>query len=450
MEISERAQKGPFCKPSDFDSLVTQKIMSLVKEHDIKYDPKILIPTDSSLVDDVYQAGFDLFCDLGALCLDTERRIIFSEQEVKEVLRYLPSEVRVGCGQDSVVVRKRAVEDPNPPTILGGPTGTLVSEGELFVKNLQSIAQESVVDAFQAGSLQTIRGERVLTGSPLEILGARNAMLWAREAAHRAGRPGLHIADNAAAMTSQAKICSCDPINGIRPSDGLIVSQMCEMKVDYDHLSIAAFLLDYGAFIYNLMTPIIGGYAPGAEGVAVVSVAEHLIGAVIHHAIFNHMSHTHVRFLNNANRWGLWAGAVVGQALSRNTNIFSFYDSYCANGPVTRELLYEVACDGMVSSVAGMQTEGVGSTGGKHPDHNTGLEVRLLGEVAHATAGMKREDANDVLNKILPKYEDKLINPNAGKPFKDCYDLKTIQPSEEWRKLYYEVRNELEGLGITC
>ncbi len=450
METCERAQKGPFCKPSDFDSLVTQKIMSLIKEYDIKYDPKVLIPTDNSLVDDVYKAGFDLFCDLGALCLDTERRIIFSEQEVKEVLRYLPSEVRVGCGQDSVVARKRAVEDSNPPMILGGPTGTLVSEGELYVKNLQSIAQEPVVNAFQAGSLQTIRGERVLTGSPLEILGARNAMLWAREAAHRAGRPGLHIADNAAAMTSQAKICSCDPISGIRPSDGLIVSQMCEMKVDYDHLSIAAFLLDYGAFIYNLMTPIIGGYAPGAEGVAIVSVAEHLIGTVIHHAIFHHMSHTHVRFLNNANRWGLWAGAVVGQALSRNTNILSFYDSYCANGPVTRELLYEVVCDGMVSSVTGMQTEGVGATGGKHPDHNTGLEVRLLGEVAHATAGMKREDANDVLNTILPKYEDKLINPNPGKPFKDCYDLRTIQPSEEWKKLYDEVRKELEGLGIAC
>ena len=93
METCERAQKGPFCKPSDFDSLVTQKIMSLIREYDIKYDPKVLIPTDNSLVDDVYKAGFDLFCDLGALCLDTERRIIFSEQEVKEVLRYLPSEV---------------------------------------------------------------------------------------------------------------------------------------------------------------------------------------------------------------------------------------------------------------------------------------------------------------------------------------------------------------------
>ncbi len=102
----------------------------------------------------------------------------------------------------------------------------------------------------------------------------------------------------------------------------------------------------------------------------------------------------------------------------------------------------------MVSSVAGMQTEGVGATGGKVPDHNTGLEVRLLGEVAHATAGMKREKANEVLQKLLPKYEDKLSNPDRGKSFQECYDLKTIQPLQEWSSKYDEVRKELEELGI--
>jgi len=407
------------------------------------------VPTDNSLIDDVYRAGFDLFCDLGAFCLDTNRRIIFSETEVKEVLRYLPAEVHIGCGRESRVVRRRTVEDHNPPTILGGPTGTLVSEGELYVKNEQSIAQESVVDAFQAGSLPTIRGERILTGSPLEILATRSAITWAREALQRAGRPGLHIADDAAGLTSQAKICACDPARGIRPTDGILVSQMNEMKVDYDHLSMTAYLLDYGASIYNLMTPIIGGYAPGPEGLAIVTVAEHLVGAVVYHAVFHHMSHTHIKFLNNANRWGLWAEAVVGQGLARNTNILSFEDCYCAHGPSTKELLYEVACDAMVSSVAGMQTEGVGATGGKVPDHNTGLEVRLMGEVAHATSGMKRENVNEILQKLLPKYEDKLANPDRGKPFKECYDLKTIQPLQEWANKYTAVKEELQTLGIT-
>ena len=446
--VSERAMGGPFCKATDFDSLVTTKTMSLVKDFGIKYDSSNLVPTDNSLIDNVYQAGFNLFCDLGALCLDTSRRIIFSESEVKEVLRYLPAEVHVGRGRDSRVVRKRSVEDRNPPMILGGPTGTLVSEGELYVKNEQSIAQEPVVDAFQAGSLQTIRGERILTGAPLEILAARSAIRWAHEALHKAGRPGLHIADDAAGLTCQGKICACDPVSGIRPTDGILVSQMNEMKVDYDHLSMTAFLLDYGASIYNLMTPIIGGYAPGPEGLAVVTIAEHLVGAVLYHADFHHMSHTHIKFLNNANRWGLWAEAVVGQALARNTNILSFEDCYCSHGPSTKELLYEVACDSMVSSVAGMQTEGVGATGGKVPDHNTGLEVRLLGEVAHATAGMKRENANEILQKLLPKFEEKLVNPDRGKPFRECYDLKTVQPLPEWSNKYDEVRKELEELGI--
>ena len=448
IQVSERAIKGPYCKATDFDSMITAKTTELTKEYELTYDSKDLVPSDNTLIDDVYQAGFDLFCDLGALCLDTSRRIIFSENEVKEVLRYLPAEVYIGQGLDSRVVRKRTVEDRNPPMILGGPTGTLVSEGELYVKNEQSIAQEPVVDAFQAGSLQTIRGERILNGSALEILAARSAIRWAHEALQRAGRPGLHIADDASGLTSQAKISACDPVRGIRPTDGILVSQMNEMKVDYDHLSMTAFLLDYGASIYNLMTPIIGGYAPGPEGLAIVTIAEHLVGAVIYQAVFHHMSHTHIKFLNNANRWGLWAEAVVGQALSRNTNILSFEDCYCAHGPSTKELLYEVACDSMVSSVAGMQTEGVGATGGKVPDHNTGLEVRLLGEVAHATAGMKRKNVNEILQKIIPKYEDKQTNPDRGKPFQECYDLRTIQPLPEWAHKYKEVRDELQELGI--
>ena len=86
-EISERALKGPICEPNDFDRMITTKIRSLIKEYDIKYDPQVLIPTDTSLIDDVYLAGVDLFLELGALCLDTERRIIFTEEELKDLAR---------------------------------------------------------------------------------------------------------------------------------------------------------------------------------------------------------------------------------------------------------------------------------------------------------------------------------------------------------------------------
>jgi methylamine--corrinoid protein Co-methyltransferase len=163
-EISERALKGPLCKPSDFDRMITKKIRSLIKEYDITYDPKVLIPTDNSLIDDVYKAGVDLFLELGALCLDTERRILFTEEELKEVLSSKPEEVHVGLGDDARVVRKRKIEDRNPPFILGGPTGTIVTEGEIFVKHHQGICQEPVVDAYQAGALSTIEGRRIIKG----------------------------------------------------------------------------------------------------------------------------------------------------------------------------------------------------------------------------------------------------------------------------------------------
>ena len=61
---------------------------------------------------------------------------------------------------------------------------------------------------------------------------------------------------------------------------------------------------------------------------------------------------------------------------------------------------------------------------------------------------MKREDVNDILNKILPKFEEKLVNPDKGKPFRECYDLKTVKPSNEWMTMYTDVKKELMDLGI--
>jgi methylamine--corrinoid protein Co-methyltransferase len=61
---------------------------------------------------------------------------------------------------------------------------------------------------------------------------------------------------------------------------------------------------------------------------------------------------------------------------------------------------------------------------------------------------MKRENANEILQKLLPKFEEKLVNPDRGKPFRECYDLKTVQPLPEWSNKYDEVRKELEELGI--
>ena len=86
--IWERAEKGPVCRENDFYLKVYwPRVKELAKEYDIRYDPDMLMPTDESLMEDVFRAGLDLAVDVGLLCTDTERIIQFEESEIKEYLR---------------------------------------------------------------------------------------------------------------------------------------------------------------------------------------------------------------------------------------------------------------------------------------------------------------------------------------------------------------------------
>lgn len=259
----------------------------------------------------------------------------------------------------------------------------------------------------------------------------------------------MHIND-IAVVSPEAKICALDPVNGIRPTDSLLVSQMIELKTSFAHLALIEHMLSYGCFIGNLMTPILGGYSGGPEGTAVVNIAEHFAGAICYNANYHYLSLTNVRNLNGTDRAGLWTISIEGQAFARNSDIMSIYDCYCAAGPGTDVLLREAAAGGVASSVSGLHLMGCGSCGGKLLDHETGLEARLLKETALAAAGIRREDANEFLNAWLPLYEDHLdiTKSPKGKTFQELYDLGSAKPKKEWQGMYDNIVGELAELGI--
>ena len=55
---------------------------------------------------------------------------------------------------------------------------------------------------------------------------------------------------------------------------------------------------------------------------------------------------------------------------------------------------------------------------------------------------------NEFCLKMLEKYEHTLDDPNRGKPFEECYDLLTVEPTTEWSDIYHRVRDELFDLGL--
>ena len=449
LEITKRAQSGPYIKESEFDLKVAKRIKELVKEKGIKYDPNVLCPADDDLADRVWEAGLQLFLEFGAYCQTTERLIRFTRDEVLDILSEVRNEITLGVGKDAVVMRHRGVEDAaTRPIMHSGPTGTPASE-RYHPLILLSCAQEPLVDCLGAGSVSTYFGEKIIPGTPLEILGARRDASVAREAVRMAGRPGMHINDVAVSLTCAGKMAACDPQAGLRPSDGILVSQMVELKTDFDQLSRVAHLYNIGGVTVDLMTPLIGGLGGAAPGTAVVSVADHLLGAVLYDADYHMFSLTHLHYVNNTDPLGLWVNAMVGQALARNSRIVTLNDIYVISGPGTRELLYECAAQAIIGTVCGFNMQGAGTTGGFRADHTTGLEARFIAEVSRAALSLKRQDASALAAELLTRYQATLPSPNRGKPFPEVYDVETVQPKQEWLDMYYDVKEDLTRIGLT-
>ncbi len=258
----------------------------------------------------------------------------------------------------------------------------------------------------------------------------------------------MHINDVAAPLNCAAKLAACDEDNGLRPSDAFLVTQIPELKTNYDQLSRVAWMLGRDMHIVDLQTPLIGGLAGGAEGTAVATVAAHILGAVCYHCSYHIHGHMSLRWSHNSDRLGLWVYAVSGQALSRNTPMITTCTPYTRAGLCTEQVLWEVAAVSVVSMVCGVNSLGVGATGGSRADHTSGLECRFNAEVMHASRGLKRGEANELALAMLAHYESQAATPDPGKPFAEIYNLDTVEPLPEWLDLYGQVRTKLCDMGL--
>jgi methylamine--corrinoid protein Co-methyltransferase len=450
LEIFQRSRAGTYMTETEYDLRLAKRTQELVKEFEILFDPQLVCPSDDAMADRAFEAGVQLLLDVGAYHIDTGRVISFTRNEVMEALRQAPRTLHLGEGRDMVIATHRGIEDPAPPLNLTGPAGQACSE-DVYLANLISYAQEPYVHAIESGATLTYNGQDIVAGTLMEVKAVQRDSATAREAVRRVGRPGMHIGDCATGMTAIGKMAASEPINGLRPCDGRLVAQMCELKTNDDQLARIPHLRNYGSHIINLMTPLTGGIGGGPQGVAVVSIAETLFGAMAYFATYHYLSITHIKWTNNSDPWGLYVLAMAGQALARNTHIVITDDPFTVSGPCTDELLYEVAGHSIIGSVCGYTQHGVGSTGGNLPNYHTGLEAGFQGEVGIAAtkSGLTREQANAIAIKLLPKYRDTFDNPKRGKPFQEAYDLTTVTPTQEWQDCYRRVKGELARLGLS-
>lgn len=445
-DVIDRSESGPLFKEKQFDMQLSGVARRLAQKYDIHYDPQQVVPDDDNLADRLYQAALDLILEVGVYCRDTGRLMQFSREEVEQAVKNAPHSVTYGQGRDVALMTSRDVEDTRPPFITMTPVGTPVAE-ERFVAMVQSYAQEPLAQTFSSAFSQTINGRPIKATTPQETEAAIWNVIKLREAARAAGRPqiGIHNLVSNAERTD-ATLAAMQSDFGVLPNDGLGIAAISEMKVDYERIKKVVFLRHSGHNKYGLYGPLMGGFAGGTETTAIVHVAHHFLGLLIYEAQWHCGFPLHLHHGCNSTRELLWLIAITSQALSRNTHMPISVSPFSAAGPCTDMVIYEMTAISIAAAVSGANLLACAPARNRHPERATGMEARICAEAGHVAAlqRLTRTRANAVVAALLDRYETKLGDAPLGKRFDQCYDLTTIQPTEEYLDLYRKCKSRID------
>jgi len=442
-QVVERALNGPTCSERDFDlGFFVPNLRRVLKTYGIQYEPQNPIPADDDLADRVWAAAIDFLVETGVYCSDTERRILFTRDEIKGALEAGPRGTLFGEGTDAQGMPRRKPEDSIPPWCSVGAGGSPVSSEWNLLNLVKAYAENPLGDSVTTPSLTNVDGQRIVAGSPLGMEGAIRTMFLVREALRRAGRPGMPIV-NGIATGVRAQEHVAGHRFGIRQTDALEIGTYHEMKIDFDSLNKVSYSLSTGSLIFAENGVILGGLAGGPAGVAVVTTAYNPVDLLVLRGAVQHPFPTHFDLGTTSTRDTIWARSLANQAVTRNSTLPVVNIGYGGAGPMTRMIFYEFAAWVIGSVVSGGSIEAGGSAKGAAEDRTSPMEPVFASEVAHAVAGMSRKEANQIVGQLLPLYEDKLHDPPAGQKYQECCDVTSGVPNKDFVKLYREVRQEM-------
>lgn len=449
LDILDRMEHGPVISEKEFElKLVAARTQELVKEFGLKFDGKNIINMDDDMADRCYQAGLSLAADAGVYCTSNSRRLTWTRREIEDVIRYAPDSITIGSGRDAYTDGHRLPEDPQRPTIVSGPVGNPLPE-DLFLPIMQSYIQEPISDAVINGTLNSVYGREPRAGSPWELLSGWREFELSIAAARQAGREGISIG---CVQTSTSDIgeLSATSYGGFRPTDFHHIAMISELKTDYKLLNKVAHLIKTDSIIHTFCNPIYGGLAGGAEGIAVMGVAGMILLQMAYMTTTHSTSPTHP-FLQGCNTTPeiLWGTSLFTQALSRNTPFMIVVVITPVSGPGLKSLFLETAAMALTATVSGAaRIMGPRSAAGTVPGHCSGLEARFMGEIGQAAAGLSREEANRIVQQIVPDYAALLNTDIKGERFDKVYDLDALKPTSEWLAAYDEAKERFAALGL--
>ena len=452
LDILDRAHTGEICKLKDWDMrVIPGKVKEKLKEYGLEktVDLENPINIDDGLADEFWKAGFDLAVDVGMLCTSTDRIIKFSEEELRQSINDAQDEMPMGRGKDSFRIVTRRPSDGKHVSTWLGAFGIALDE-DLYVPVTMGHIQYRVIDMLMPGVINTIYGRPIKSRTPYETLGGNYEARLQREAAKAVNRPLMPLCGGCTSPSEYGLFGGVGVPGGADPHNNMNVALTpAELKTDYTILHKIAHFVNCETYIYSGHFSFVGGSPGPPEGAALTSIAAACLLVPVHQATFQYVPIMNTRDSSNTGRVTLWASSVAAQAISRNTHLLPGGVVNPVSGPGTEQLLQEAAVASIMTSVSGYSfVEGVRSAGGGLPNYTSGLESKYAAEVMQVCTGMERAHANEIINEIIPKYEDKLLYPPRGVPFTECIDLKTLQPKKEWQEIYDKYRKFLLDRGI--
>ena len=451
VEIADRMRKGPKTTSKEWDMALFRKITDLVGQFGIKCpkEQSDWINTDDSLADAAWQAAVEFVVEMGCLCIDRERVVKFTEEEVKEAIRSMQREVVMGEGKDARTWRQHEIEGTEPLNVAPGHHAPFTEDlANTVVHNFAMIPRLDFLEGF---NFPAIDGYEIV-GIPLEAYASKRQVAWLREGIRKAGRPGAAIVYYPLSTAASSFLATVDPVAGLRPTDGVLLSVLPDVKVQYDLITVALVLQSHGFFGISGSFGIVGGFAGGPEGAIIEGLAKTIIAWMVYRDNLYYNGVEHLSHISGVKRCMFpigFARSVVYQATIRNSGGIPMHWPIPVSELCTESHLEELVLRSIEATVNGANLYVPRVSRSRMNGGQTPADAELMIEASDATirTRVKRSEVYQMFKPVITKLTTN-PTPEQGKLITECYDLQRHKPSSEYQELITMVKNEFKDCGL--
>ncbi|MDD4497409.1 MAG: monomethylamine:corrinoid methyltransferase [Methanosarcinaceae archaeon] len=444
-ELVYRMFNGKKRTESEHERLIYKSTLDLGESHNIFYEKDSMVPCDVKMADRVFDAAVNLLEEVGILCTDTNRVIELDKTEIKRSLQNSCPAFTMGEGAESIRVVSRHILDRRVPMICGGPSAVPITEN-MFIPVHRSYAKINLVESIAPASFHSMDLEHhKFKGNPLNMLDAHKAVKFIKEACRLEGRGNICCFAPPFIDDPKAAISIANP-EFMGHGDIQEIYPLIDLKANLGEISRAIHHQSIGSYYNSASILIMGGITTAIpEQFAVEMTAEVLKNKVLYQSQMSSIHPNHLQSPASRSPEVLWASFITSMAISRNSRYIHGTVINNFSGPCTESMMYETAVQTIGSTVCGSDyLSGPVSNAGNELNHSCGLDSLFMAKIAELATALSLKDANYLCTELYNKYSGK--KPEFGKTFEECYDLKTIEPSEEYYTIYEQSMGQVYDL----